>query len=263
MSIKSQQSVIPARVTLTVRGRRLDLHMSVPDAKVTGEAMLPVFRKVAEELLEMGVAEGEAAGHKVSCQKGCGACCRQLVPISPIEAREIARVIARMEPARRAAILQRFASASRRLDQEQMLEALSQPEQFSNEHMRIVGREYFLLGIPCPFLEDESCSIYHDRPITCREYLVTSPPEHCAFPTAENISMVDLPAGPVWTSVARFEKPAGGPLPWVPLILALEFAAASTDEPAKRSGKQWAQEFIARLAARSHNAPRPTGVSSA
>ena len=42
--------------------------------------------------------------------------------------------------------------------------------------MRILGREYFQLGIPCPFLEEESCSIYHDRPITCREYLVTSPP---------------------------------------------------------------------------------------
>jgi Fe-S-cluster containining protein len=262
MSTKPQPSVIPAKVTLTVHGRRLDLTMSVPNAKVPASAMLPLFRKVAEDFLDMGIADGEAAGNQVSCQKGCGACCRQLVPISPIEAREIARVVQQMEPTRRATILQRFASARRRLRQEEMLEALSQPDQHSNEHMRILGREYFQLGIACPFLEDESCSIYHDRPITCREYLVTSPPEHCAFPTAENISMVDLPAGPVWTAVARFDQSTGGRLPWVPLILALEFAAASTDEPEKRPGKQWAQEFIARIAGRSQNTQKnSTGVS--
>jgi len=254
MSEKPQPQTIPATVHLTIRGRRVELNMSVPDAKVPSAAMLPVFRKVAEDLVELGVAEGEAAGRKVSCKKGCGACCRQLVPISPIEARQIALVVERMEPARRAAVLQRFASARRRLEQEQMLETLSQPEQFSNEHMRLLGREYFELGIPCPFLEDESCSIYHDRPITCREYLVTSPAENCAFPTAENISMIDLPAGPVWTAVARFETSHKGRLRWVPLILALDFSANSDDEPAKRSGKQWAQEFITRIASRAQNA---------
>jgi Fe-S-cluster containining protein len=36
--------------------------------------------------------------------------------------------------------------------------------------------------MPCPFLEDESCSIHPDRPLVCREYLVTSPAELCAGP---------------------------------------------------------------------------------
>ncbi len=44
------------------------------------------------------------------------------------------------------------------------------------------ARRYFHLGIACPFLEDESCSIHADRPISCREYLVTSPAVNCADP---------------------------------------------------------------------------------
>ena len=131
-----------------------------------------------------------------------------------------------------------------------MLGPLSRPDQFSNEHMRIVGREYFRLGIACPFLEEESCSIYHDRPITCREYLVTSPAENCSRPSAENISMVDLPAGPVWPAVARFEKASNGRMQWVPLILALDFAATADGEPEMRHGKEWAQEFMGRIADR-------------
>jgi hypothetical protein len=33
---------------------------------------------------------------------------------------------------------------------------------------------YFLQGVACPFLEAESCGIHPDRPLACREYLVTS-----------------------------------------------------------------------------------------
>lgn len=245
-----QPPMIGATVSLTVRGKRLDLRVSIPDGRVAAPAMLPLFRKVAEDLLDTGVAEAQAAGKKVSCKKGCGACCRQLVPISLMEAREIARVVEQMDETRRAVVLQRFAAARQRLAETDMLVPLSQPDQFSNEHMRALGREYFELGIACPFLEEESCSIYHDRPITCREYLVTSPAENCSRPGPENITMVDLPAGPVWTAVARFEKSSNGRMKWVPLILALEFAARSNGQPEPRPGKQWAREFIGRIAGR-------------
>ena len=250
MNENPQPPMMGATVSLTVRGKRLDLRMSIPEGKVGAPAMLPLFRKVAEDLLDAGVAQAEAAGKKVSCKKGCGACCRQLVPISLMEAREICRVVERMDEQRRAVVLKRFESARQRLAEADMLGPLSQPDQFSNEHMRALGREYFELGIACPFLEAESCSIYHDRPITCREYLVTSPAENCSRPSPENIGMVDLPAGPVWTAVARFEKSANGRMRWVPLILALDSASISDGEPQERPGKQWAQELIGRLASR-------------
>ena len=54
---------------------------------------------------------------------------------------------------------------------------------------------YFRLGIACPFLESESCSIHRDRPLVCREYLVSSPSEHCADPVRGTIERVPLAGG--------------------------------------------------------------------
>jgi hypothetical protein len=80
-----------------------------------------------------------------------------------------------------------------------------------------LSHEYFRLGIACPFLEDESCSIHPDRPMACREYLVSSPPENCRSPRPDNTERLALDAYPL---PALVEAEAAG---WVTLILALRF----------------------------------------
>jgi Fe-S-cluster containining protein len=245
----SNSPAMQATVGLTINGRRFDMNISVPPGQLSINQMLPLFRHVAEGFLDVGVADEAAAGREVSCKKGCGACCRQLVPISAIEATEVAGVVDRMPEERKKVILERFADARRRLEEVGMLEPLLHPDQFSDEHMRNLGREYFKFGIPCPFLEEESCSIYLDRPITCREYLVTSPAENCAAPTPETIKMVPLPAGRVWTSVARLEQQQGSRfIRWVPLIVALDFAGRDQPQTPRRTGREWTEEFFRRLA---------------
>jgi len=246
-TLKEPKSIM-GRVALTVRGQRLDVEVRIPDGKLPLSAMLPVFRSVAENFVDMGVAGEAKAGRNVSCQKGCGACCRQLVPISAIEAREVAKVVERMPPGRKAVIEQRFADARQKLADAEMLDPLLHPDLYSDEQMRALGRQYFRLGIPCPFLEDESCSIYPDRPITCREYLVTSPAINCAAPTPETVKVVPLVAGPVWAAVARLEPEKNSRfIRWVPLILALEFAESAEPPPTARAGKEWVEEFFRRI----------------
>jgi Fe-S-cluster containining protein len=43
----------------------------------------------------------------------------------------------------------------------------------------------------CPFLENDSCSIYLDRPIRCREFLVTSDARYCAQLDPEKIDHIE------------------------------------------------------------------------
>jgi len=236
---------IGGRVALTIRGKRVDMQVQVPDARVDASAMLPAFRTVAGELLEMSVAEEARVGRNVSCQKGCGACCRQLVPISAVEAVALARLLDQMPEARREKIQDRFAQAREKLADAEMLDALLHPDLYSDGQMRALGREYFKLGLSCPFLEDEACSIYADRPITCREYLVTSPAVNCSSPSPGTVRVVPMLAGPVLTAVARVSESNGaGFLRWVPLILALEFASSAEVPTRKREGKEWMQEFF-------------------
>jgi hypothetical protein len=94
--------------------------------------------------------------------------------------------------------------------------------------------QYFNLGIPCPFLEEESCSIYHDRPIACREYLVTSPAGNCAQPSPDTVKLIPLPFR-IWTALARVDDESRR-APWVPLILAPEWAEIHPDDSAARPG---------------------------
>lgn len=94
--------------------------------------------------------------------------------------------------------------------------------------------EYFRAGVACPFLEDESCSIYEHRPLSCREYLVSSPAENCKQPSAETIAMVPVPVKLSEILYCFGDGLGNDRTRWVPLVLALEWAAAQADAPQPR-----------------------------
>lgn len=238
------EEMVTAHVRLSGDDWQLEAKLSVPTAPIRLRQMLPLVQAFADRVVEAGVESAEGRGERISCTKGCGACCRQLVPIAEVEARNIAGLIESLPESRRALVKERFAAAQQRLAESGMLTPLEQRHQWGTGVGREVGVNYFHLGIPCPFLEAESCSIYEDRPVACREYLVSSPVEECARPTPDGVQMVKMPMK-VWTALARFD-----PVPedaqtirWVPLILAPFWAESHTDEPAARPGpeilRQW------------------------
>lgn len=75
-------------------------------------------------------------GH-VACRRGCSACCRMNVTITSLEAETIAAAIGR--PAARVT------------------------ETIAHSQDKFVGT-------PCPFLVADECSIYDDRPLSCRKH---------------------------------------------------------------------------------------------
>jgi hypothetical protein len=74
------------------------------------------FMAMSSKLTDMAVADEERAGREISCRKGCGACCRQVVPLSPPEAWMIADLIAGMNEGARSAARAAFASVAEALD---------------------------------------------------------------------------------------------------------------------------------------------------
>jgi Fe-S-cluster containining protein len=229
-----------AHIALNVGGRPLRVSLEVPKGATPVRTLLPVFRQVADAVVDVGVRQAESQGERVSCRKGCGACCRQLVPISVAEAKALHELITRLPAERRATILSRFAAARRVLDEAGLLDMLRD----APDSARALGLEYFRQGIPCPFLEDEACSIHADRPIACREYLVTSPAEQCASPSAESVRMVNLSGSPS-RALRRLEGPDARGRSWVPLILAPEYM--DPNEPPARDGRVLLEEFFRHL----------------
>jgi len=239
---------VTAAVELSVSGKRLRAEMSVPIGLTRPIKLLPLFQSLADSFVNLAVGTAEAEGGKVSCKKGCGACCRQLVPITEVEARRLRDLVNGMPEPRRSQIRARFETAWRCLREAGLLERLQAPEQVTREERSALGLEYFYQGLACPFLEEESCSIYADRPIACREYLVTSPAENCSKPTAETVKCVKISAR-VSNAVARLGSSQGAnPVSWVPLILALRWADTHPDESLPRPGTELVQELFSRLA---------------
>ncbi len=236
---------VTARVELDVGGSPVQVELTVPSGPCAPGAILPAVRVLTNAVVASAEGRSEADGLPISCGERCAACCRQLVPISGIEARAIRdRVMALPEP-RRSAVLARFAQALNRLDEAKLLAPLRDLDGPETDY-RALGLAYVRLGLACPFLDDELCSIHPERPIVCREHLVTSPAENCLRPGEGVIRKLDLPA-PLATTLARFEQgdPAQ-PGRRVALVLALEWAQNHPEPRPSRTGPEWVRELFAR-----------------
>ncbi|WP_263379097.1 YkgJ family cysteine cluster protein [Granulicella paludicola] len=216
----SQPDEVHVEFTLALGEGKVHAEAIVPTAKVTLTQLLPVLQGLSSSIIGAVVGQVEEEGHAISCKAGCGACCRQLVPISLFEAEAMAEWIRSLSQEQQVGLQQRFDHALRTFASTGFLEQLdpAKLKDLSLEERKVMGQEYVRQGVACPFLQDESCSIHPNRPLICREYLVTSPAECCSHPTPETVKIVPMP---VTLSSALYR--AGRMLPgevngWIPLV---------------------------------------------
>jgi Fe-S-cluster containining protein len=245
LAARTDRETISGRVQLRVYEEPITVEVTVPAEPTPMADLLPVFQGLTNAVVDLAIARVEAQGRTISCRAGCGACCRQVVPVSESEARSLARLVDALPEPRRTAIRERFADAVRRLAVAGVLEPLTRAVSQGGEPVRELGLAYFRAGIACPFLENESCSIYRDRPLACREYLVTSPAEHCANPSPESVQMVPLPGRPSKAVMTEDRSATAGG--WVPLVLSLDWAPDHPAPDPLSSGPETVQAVFRRL----------------
>ena len=236
-----------AHATLILFGRELDIAVTAPVERVPVGTLLPLVRHLADIVVDAAVAECGERGVSISCKKGCGACCIQAVPTAPAEARAIRDLVEELPEPRRAAVRERFLAGRERLAEAGLLDTFLDTSRLNDSEIHELGREYLSLQIPCPFLEDQACSIHSQRPVRCREYLVTSPPKFCAGPEAQAITRVRLPAEVLRSMLAVGRETACGKARWVPLIVAPEWADTHPDKSVPRPGTDIVQELFETL----------------
>lgn len=219
------------RIELQVLGERIAVEAPQPPPRVRMDEVLPLLYDIDNRAIDLAVKRVEAEGKHISCQKGCSVCCRsQPVPITPPEVFALSRLVSNMPEPRRQSITQRFTSNAEALRDAGLFEVLIRDEPLaSKDEAREVAQRYFALRLTCPFLENDACGIYEDRPFVCRQYLVTSPAELCADPFNNPVEPVPVPLRPATAMLAVGEKLLGSPQHSVPLTLALEYARRHTD----------------------------------
>lgn len=250
------QEWVTGNIKLTISGQPVEMELTVPAKPVKPQRMLPIFQQMTNAVVKMSVDTVEADGETISCKAGCGACCRQAVPISEIEAYQIAELVDAMPEPRRSVIRKRFSDALAHFVSIRWFDELTDLKDmafegtpgFSPEKFTETITKYMRQGIPCPFLEDESCSIHPDRPLVCREYLVTSPAANCESPTQETIKRVPivLKSSKALLKVGQTKNFEG--LSSLMMIEALNFVERHPDEFQEKTGERWAADFFGQLA---------------
>jgi len=236
--------LVDVRLKQSAEGTKVALTCSDRTTVMSIGQLLPALRSLTNSVVDAAVQREEKAGGKISCKAGCGACCRQLVPISVAEARELPSLIAGLNPAHRDRVTARFEDAISSLQASGLWDRLQNLATIPLEERIAFAMEYVSKGIPCPFLEDESCSIHENRPLICRQYLVTSPASHCKNPNAETISRVPL-AADAFRALRHIEAQDEDRPRFVPLVLA-PFLKLGDDE-SSQAVSDWVRRLLAEI----------------
>ena len=113
---------------------------------------------------------------------------------------------------------------------QRLSELCNAPVQPKDDALEDLNREYYALRMPCPFFEEEMCTIYDQRPAACRELLVTSPPERCDDLINNPVEPISVP---VWVSTVLgllWNEVTKSPTRLIPLPIALEWAKCHEQE---------------------------------
>jgi len=175
-------------VEIQIEAKTLRASVNVPEEPVRPLDLLPIFQGFSS-----AVVDAASEGLPVTCRRGCSACCRQIVPVSVTEAINLINVIDEMPPERKAIIMERFRDAKAKIEAAGLLTPFKPGKLTNMDVQRDVALRYFYLGLPCPFLENDACSIYEDRPLSCREYLAVSPPPNCSDPANVQVETLIMP----------------------------------------------------------------------
>jgi len=244
-------STTRVRVSLKIYGEPLTVDGDAPSGPARLDELLPVFRKVDDAVIGRAVARAESGGEKVSCVRGCSACCRaQPVPVTPPEAFALSRLVETLPEPRRSEARAEFADRAARVRSAGLYDTfMHRDADLSPDQARQIADRYVRLGLVCPFLVDDACSIYENRPFVCRQYLVTSPATLCADPLHNPVKPVPMPLRFATAALTVGEQLVGRPQHTVPLVLALEYAEAHRDELNRRhDGRDMFGRFVNALA---------------
>ncbi len=224
--------------------------VAVPEGQCNLTELLPSLQNFDSALLNAITTELSEAGLSVSCKAGCGACCRQMVPLSIFEAEALSAWISTLDPETHEILAQRFHQALLKLSSSGLIDRLVTEDWLADtDYAQQLVLDYFYQGVPCPFLQDESCSIHPIRPLVCREYLVTSDPARCADPKVLGADPVGLPTRLSRTLNRMGAEIEPGTRGWIPLVFLFAWKESGANPGSKFSGTgpEVLYEFVRRL----------------
>jgi Fe-S-cluster containining protein len=233
---EASSKTVSAELRLRIDGKTVAVSATMPADQMRLDQALPLLQQIDNLVVDRAISKSEAAGRPISCCRGCSACCRaQPVPITPPEAYALSLLVDRLPEPRQSEVRARFADRARRLSEAGMASVyLNRDPHLSQDDARTIARAYFRLGLVCPFLEEDACGIYEERPFVCRQYLVTSPASWCENPFENSVEVLPVPIAAATAFLDVTSENMGGDQFTIPLVLALKYVEQHREELEQR-----------------------------
>ena len=180
---------------LDILGEPARFSISVAQKKARLSDIAPLARTLSTKLALEVLDRLRRNGQVVPCCKACSACCNYLVPLSVPEAFRLREEVLAMPAEQGKAVLQSCLDTAKRIldrkpkefDIDELTEAESQIQ------ISQLGKWYAGLKLACPFLSDSLCTSYENRPVACREYIVTGSALLCEAEWTDESQIVQIP----------------------------------------------------------------------
>ncbi|MDH4153695.1 MAG: YkgJ family cysteine cluster protein [Nitrospira sp.] len=226
-------------ISLNTSAGQITTAVDVPTGFVPVTSIVPLMRRLGEETQALEITRLAETGSVPTCQKGCAACCRMLVPLSAPEAFAV-RDWVRSRPAeQQAQIIARLAETKVRLLSHGIWQRLSElcetADQPGDDVLDEINRRYYALRLACPFLDEEVCTIYDERPAACRELLVTSPADRCEDLIVNPVDTIPTPLRMSTVLGLLWQDLTGTSTRLIPLPVALDWA----ENHVRSSEQEW------------------------
>jgi len=182
---------------LDILGEPVCFDIKVENRPVRLPDIAPLAQTLSTRLATATLDRLFARGEYVPCSKGCSACCSSyLVPLSVPEAFRLVEELSAMPVSQGRTLTQSSLDAAKivldHMPKDFEMGESTEPNNGSIQ-LKQLSDWYAGLGLACPFLSDNICVTYEQRPIACREHMVTSSARSCDLASTDEQDVVKIP----------------------------------------------------------------------
>jgi len=204
-------------------------------ARLSDAAVLA--QSLATELAMAVLKRLEKEGEFVLCRKGCSVCCGYLVPMAVPEVFRFRDAVLALPAKQGEDVLRRCLKTAERIlaGGFEGLDPTGPAGADGQIDINRLARWYGGLGLRCPLVADGLCTLYPQRPVACREHIVTDSALACNVNRTSESHAVGMPVNIVQVLGQLAAELEGADIEAVMLPLALPWA----EENIERSQRRW------------------------
>ncbi|MGD2093606.1 MAG: YkgJ family cysteine cluster protein [Phycisphaerales bacterium] len=180
---------------LDVLGEPMHFSISVTQKQAKLSDITPLARTLSTKIAIVFLDILRHNGQFIPCRKGCSTCCSYMIPLSVPEAFRLREDVLAMPPDQSRVTLQLCLDRAKIiLDKKPIeLDITEWTEASNKSQLSKLGKWYEQLNITCPFLSNGLCTIYEQRPLACREYIVRGSALLCRAEWTDGSHKIDMP----------------------------------------------------------------------